>query len=255
MVRKVEVVRYGLLLLTVLNLCACNEVVLREDLTQEQALEIIAALGEQGIVAHGSKERGGRSRYKVELAGEHYSQAVVLLKERGLPTEARQSSQELLAQRGIVPNPRDFEALRLDRAIAAEVEETLQNNPSIVSARVVVRLNSKGRDPETEPRVAVMLKLRSNAKIEAAEIGEIIRSAVPGVKTENIKVSSSQELPAQPLGDTEGVDNQGYKKTVRVPLVKFLGLWRVPNDDYKSVAISIIIGIVVIFFLGAAIRF
>ncbi len=164
-----------LLLLSSALLCGCNTVAVQDELTQEQATEIVAALSSQGVSAFAQRETGGRGRYRVEVKRGAYSDAIQILHERGLPSESRATFSELIAPRGLVPDSREIEALRLDRALAAELEEALENNPAVASARVVVRVSSVPMEFAGEAErsgVSVSLRIRPGTEVTESEAQE-----------------------------------------------------------------------------------
>lgn len=239
----------------ILSLAGCNTVDVQEDLTQEQATEIAATLNNAGISATVDKESTGRGKYRVIVKRSSYSSALTLMHERGLPSEPRASFRDMIASRGLVPDSREVEALRLDRALAAEIEETIQNDPAVTAARVIVRMNSlpSGGLSEEKPGVSALLRVRPNKQINEVAVREVIARAIPGVSPEKIFISVSKAEEEATQVSIEGVDRQGDGKMVRVPLTDFLWAWRVPEDDYNSLALGLVMGIVMVFTLGAVI--
>lgn len=256
-VYRVGLVRSLCLALLALLLAACNKVPVAQSLTQNQATEIVAVLNSQGIGAEANREIGGRDRYDVQVKHGDYSEAVAVLHAKGLPSEARPSFNELIAQRGIIPNSREIEFLRLDRALAAEIEETLHNNPGIVNARVVVRvhaLQNTGSE-SVEPGVSVVVLTRTGAVIDRSEIAAVVTRAVPGVSEDKVFVSIHAVPPDEGVLSTEGVMNAGSGRVLRVPLTPFLWVWRVPESEYNSLALTLFGVILMVLVLGGVVGF
>lgn len=214
--------------------CACGSVPVAEDVSQTQATEIVATLNQSGIYALASKESGGRGKYTVEVKRSFYSQAVALLHEKGLPGERKPTFNEMVAQNGIIPNSREMDALKLDHALATEIEEMLQNHPGVASARVIVRLNFL--KSAQQPAVSVVVQQREGASATSESLAPLITRIVPGVQAENVTVTTVPTLGDREGGATEGVLNDG-KRIIRVPLAPFLFFWRVPEDDYGHIVI------------------
>lgn len=220
-----------------LLLSACNTVPVSENISQKQAIEIVAALGKNGISAVAEKESAGRGKYSVEVKRAQYAQAVALLQLNSLPAPEEPSFSDLIAQKGILPNSREIEALRLDRAMAAELEEALQAHPSVAAVKVIVRQNSLAEKPE--PGVSAVIRLKPGTEINLDSIRAVIQKTVPGVHPENISVEASVFTQNPAVLANEGVQNVAGE-VIRRPLANFLWLWSIPEDDYNGAVLSLI---------------
>jgi type III secretory pathway lipoprotein EscJ len=219
--------------LVLLAVCAsiigCGSTPVAQDLNQSQANEIVALLTTRGIPAVAHKESGGKGLFAVQISPDHYGAAVTLLHERGLPGEVRPTAQELLAPQGIIPSSREMEALRLDHALAAQIEEMLQNHPSISKARGVVRLNFLKE--EQHPSASLVVELRSAAPaVSEAEVAAVVMSALPGIAREAVSIQL-----ATALRDEGGNDSSGGVQLE--PMVGFLWFWKVPQSEYLGLAL------------------
>ncbi len=245
--QKRVLVRFAVAALCLL-LCSCSSVPVAEDISQSQANEIVAVLTQNGIYATASKASGGRGKYSVDVKRSFYSQAVSLLHEKGLPGEHKPTFNEMVAQNGIIPNSREIDALKLDHALATEIEEMLQNHPGISSARAIVRLNFL--KASQDPAVSVVIQQRPGMTIEAASISPLIVRIVPGVKDENVSVSIAPAIVTAGEAINEGVLNDSGR-IVRVPLAPFLFFWRIPEDDYAHIALVLVALLAIIAVVGA----
>lgn len=240
--------RFYLKLLTavlVLALAGCADIPIAQDISQSQATSIVAALGESGISSRAYKETGARGRYRVEVKEGNYSRAVGILNRKGLPGKPRASFEDLIAQRGFIPDSRSVEALRLDHAMGVQIEEILENHPAVVSSRVIVRSKSIADDSEEEPVVSAVIKQRDDVRLRSAEVLKLIENSVPGVVGENIFLSIQKALPQKDFKEQGGVYAAG-DGVVRVPLVPFLYSWHIPEDEYNSIAVVLVLLIVAI---------
>lgn len=237
-----------LIIVLVVFLNGCNTVPISEDLSQSQANEIVAALSERGISASATRETGGRGNFTVEIKRNYYTQAITLLQQLGLPGEKQPSFQELISPRGIIPNSREIEALRLDRARAAEIEDLLKSIPGVVSTRVVVRSGNNAG-------VSVLITTRAGVSFNESEVFEIVTRAVPGVERERIFLAQHDQEKLPGVDTVQGALNQGEGRVVALPLTIFLGGWRVPEDDYNSLALVLVFLMVMLFLLGWVIGF
>lgn len=230
-----------------LLVAGCNSTPIAEGVSQTQANQIVALLNNHGIAAQSSRDTGG-SKYTVEVRRSYYSQAVSLLTEKGYPREEKLTFNELTAQQGFLPSSREMEALRLDHALAGEVEELLESHPAVTEAKVIVRLNSVKENADSG--VSVLVQQRFERALQKEEVADIVARAVPGVQRQNITVSLHVLPPEQQIGPNEGVQNVNGKVS-RVPLISFLLGWRVPEDDYNGFALTLIGCFVAMVVVGA----
>ncbi|MEN9847068.1 MAG: hypothetical protein RIS36_2215 [Pseudomonadota bacterium] len=216
----------------------CGSSPVADDLGQREANKLVAVLGEHGIEAHVEKGRGSKGRYSVQVASGNFGGAVALLTKLGLPAERGASFQDLMAPSGILPPSQDVENLRMDRAIASEVEELLLGHGAVSTASVIVR--SHAIPVSTEPSVSIVAQIKRGAVFDPEKLREVVSRAVPGVKPSAVSFSvSEQEFGGGGVADE--------------PLVPFLSYWRVPVSEYNSLA-YLLIGLlsVVAFFTGVA---
>jgi len=89
---------------------------------------------------------------------------------------------------GLVPSPED-ERLERERAVAAEIAETLELIPGVTAARVHVRLAERGllsRGP-TEPSAVAVVRVDERGP-EAKVLRDILAAAVPGAAAKDVRV-------------------------------------------------------------------
>ncbi|MCB0332783.1 MAG: hypothetical protein KDD55_04740, partial [Bdellovibrionales bacterium] len=115
-VRPTHVVQLCCLILLSLCLSGCGDVPVARGITQSQANEIVAVLSHHGIYAFADKQVGVGDSYDVEVKKSYYTRAVDLLHAKGLPAKTPERFSDLIAQKGIIPDSREVEALRLDHA-------------------------------------------------------------------------------------------------------------------------------------------
>lgn len=225
----------------------CTSVPVAEDINQTQATEIVAILTEHGIASEADRETGGRGKYSVTVKRESYPQAVTILHERGLPSPQEPTFSETIAAKGFLPNSREIESLRVDRAMAAEIEEALKVHPGVSGIKAVVRRSSIS--DATSAGVSILVQEKLTATVDKNDVVQVVLKAVPGIKPENIYVSSIKENPVRPIASVEGAENK-EGRVIKVPLSPFLGFWRVPNSDLPGLSLTLLVGILVIGSLG-----
>ncbi len=241
------------LLMTVF-LTGCGSTPVVQDVTQKQAHEIVAVLVANGIEATVIKETGGGARYTVETSRDNYSRAISLMHDKGLPGEEQLSFQDLVAQRGLVPVSRAMEALRIDRALAIDIEEALKEIPSIASSRVIVRQNvlraAAGEFVGEKPGVSVVVQQRPGQKINNNDIAQLVLRVVPGIEADRILVLKEEPLLEEAVTSGDGAQGSGASQ-----LTGFLWFWRVPRSEYAGIALVfcsvLLLGLCVGWYLGS----
>lgn len=216
-------------------LSACGDSSVADGLAQRDANEIVAALRARGIEASTEKERGAKGRYTVSVSSDRFGEAAAALTDLGLPADQKLSFGELVAPSGILPSSREVEALRLDRASAAEIEALLSQHPGVASAGVIVRMRaaqpgeSSAVSPAVSPAVSVVVQKRAGDNLDESAVREIVTRAVPGIRPEGIVLMIAEQRPAPVVAEGSGAS-----------LVPFLVFWRVPQDDYGGLSLLLL---------------
>lgn len=246
---RVVIRRLCAVLICSLWLSGCNDVPVAQEVGQKEANQIVALLAANGIPAAASRESSGKGRYSVNVSSRNYSPSVVLMSQNDLPRDDQSPINDLIAQHGLVPNSREVEALRLDRALALELQELLAAHPAVVSAKVAVRLNFLGN--AGEPAVSAVIQASAPDALTADAVAELVGSSVPGVKRDNIKVlvQSAPNSAAAAQGEGAGVYRKG-QAAMHVPLASFLW-WRVAEGDAASITLVASLCLLIMLVAGA----
>jgi type III secretory pathway lipoprotein EscJ len=238
----------GFLIYCCICLSGCNNVRVAEDVSQTEANQIISELSKHGIYAVSTKTDATKPKYHVEVNNSFYTQAKSILVEKSLPKEGDKASfVDLVEARGLLPNSREIEGLRLDHAMAVELEEALNTHPDIAGAKVVIR--SHETETGSGRAVSVIIQEKADRTIDQANIKEIVKKTVPGLSDENIILTVGKASSASAEG---GLVQHGVQEgsEVFVPLTHFLFNWQVPEADYNAIVIVLIICFFVIAILG-----
>ena len=226
-----------------LSLCiafatGCGSSPVADDIGQREAHKVVAVLGEHGIQAHVEKGRGAKGRYSVLVASGDFGSAVALLTKLGLPAERGASFEDLMAPSGILPPSQEVEDLRMDRAIAAEVEELLLGHGAVSTVSVIVR--SHAIPIGVEPSVSIVAQVKKGSTFDQEKLRDAVIRAVPGVKPGAVSFSVNEQA-------------FGVGEKSEEPLMPFLRFWKVPVSQYNSLAF-LLIGLmsVVAFLSGVA---
>lgn len=213
---------------SVFLLSGCSSAPVADDVGQREANEIVAILSGHSIEASLVKARGTRGRYSVVVQESDFPRAAGVLSRLGLPADKKPSFQELTSSNGIIPPSREVEALRVDRAIAAELEELFRARSDVASASVLVRMQS--RQLTDRPTVTVVVQQSGSTALDVNEVREIASRAVPGIQRDDVYVSV-----AEPHESARTQAGQGTS------LVSFLGMWRVPAEDHSRLVAVVLL--------------
>lgn len=124
-----------------LSACTSKEEV-ASNLNIGQAIEVLLSLKHAGISAEKVKSGNGKNeKYLVTVPADDYLKSIEILHEFNLPKKETETVEALTAQEGFAPNIKEISGLRLDRALALEVERLILGLAGIVDARVVIRSN------------------------------------------------------------------------------------------------------------------
>lgn len=254
--------RYFSILLCGLFLClgACsNREELASSLTSKQSVEILVALERASITAKREKISGGRGdRYSVTVEPGQFTAALELLHELGLPSEPDESFEELTRQRGFAPNSPALSRLRLDYALAAELERMLRLLPGVIEARVLVRSPSADLfgDAVSKPSASVLIRYaasQNNLPFDEAKVRELVKQSVPGLDDEEIKISSSKVLVkglAPRFGVEQGSESGSGQDIVPLTQIKPLFGFRLAEADVGKATLQLGLYLVAFCFSG-----
>lgn len=177
------------MLLLVLALTGCKQTMF-SHLSEPEANEIVALLGQAGIVA--SKSAAGDAGFRLEVASSAFPDAVTLLKEHGLPRPAYANLGQVFKREGLVSTPTE-ERIRFVYAQQQELENTLSRLPGVVSARVHV-VHPHNDPLADKPRLAtasVVLIHRRDADLASSvsQIKALVGHSIEGLSHENVSLS------------------------------------------------------------------
>lgn len=258
------------LLILVAHLSACNQVTVSSDLNQSQANEIIAELSSAGIEARTEKGAGARGKLSIVVDESDYSRAVTLISKKSLPSPARLTFEEMTAPSGFMPNSRELDAARLDRALALEIEQLIGALPNIERVSAVVRANH-GLTDSASPALSLVIVGWGISQVESeqpnesstgiaqsintsisvseqfrVEILKLVQQVFPGVRRDNITLilaESNQPNPSllsNSLVQTSATGTPSTTALIQQQSTRKFIFWDIPQSSYAGLAIAVI---------------
>lgn len=208
-------------LMLVLAGCMARGEELVADVNGKQSIEVVVALNRAGITATRERSAGRGERYSISVAPADYPKAMQVLHDFQLPSRDEETLEELTAPKGFVPNSREVAGLRLDHALALEVERLISALPGVSDARVVIRSNliAEGVTGAKASVVVRYLSPSGTMPFSLEEVKKLVAQTVPGIAPESIEVVPSRLIIP---GVAESSALEGNVRIDTVPLSPFL---------------------------------
>lgn len=228
--------------------CEAPKVV--ENISQSQAIEIVALLSANGISATAYKDKGASGSYTITVRKGQYHQSIGLLQANDLPSEREMTFKDLVEERGFLPNSRKIEGLRYDHAVALELEELLENTAGVAAAKVVVRTSSEKLD--SKPGASIVLQVKEEIQVSREQIEALVKTVLPGINSEDIVIVMGNIRPVEIVGESQsvGLYNDGRGHLISVPLTSFF-FWYLPEGDLEQVSLFLGFALFAAILMGA----
>ncbi|KVU59699.1 YscJ/HrcJ family type III secretion apparatus lipoprotein [Burkholderia ubonensis] len=184
--------------LTCFVLAGCSKN-LYENLSEQDANEMIAALFEDGIDA--SKQRSGNGKHwMVTVRNSQFAGAIEILRDRGLPREKRDDLGVLFRKDGLVSTPTE-ERVRFLYGLSQELSSTIAAIDGVIVARVQIVLpNNDPLAQEVKPSSAsVFIKYRADSSVGkiVPQIKTLVVNSVEGLTYERVSVTAVAAEPGR----------------------------------------------------------
>lgn len=178
-----------LALAAALLLSACS-VDLYTGLSEQEANEMLAALGAEGIDAR--KQRADAAGWTVQVDESRLGAAVAVLRNNGLPQERYTTLGDVFQRQGLVSTPAE-ERMRYIHAVSQELSQTLRNIDGVVAARVhvVVPANDPLADKLRPSSAAVFIKHRpdTDLRLLGPAVKDMVAHSIEGLTHEQVSLS------------------------------------------------------------------
>ena len=232
----------------IFTFASCKEEIVARNLDQKQANEIVSVFSKFKISSKVTKDANSKKLLMVKVDRDDYEEAASILTQKGLPKDKGSTFADVISHHGILPDSKRMEDLRLDKALALEIEESLSKMNEFSNVSVVVRKEYLGN--LSNPLVSVLLvKNVSDSVVNYDNVYNIIQTAIPGIAKRDIKLVIE-------VKNDEGFLNENYTKSLDgknsrlIKLEKFLGKFNVSKDDYVRLSMFYISSLFIAFSLG-----
>lgn len=217
--------RCGLMLAAIalpLSLAGCGEQELFSKLSEGEANEVVAALGQADIAA--SKNQAGKEGWSIAVDPDNFSRSVEVLKAKGLPRQAYSSLGQVFEKKGFVSSPIE-ERARFIFGLSQELSHTVSAIDGVVEARVHLAI------PEADPlsdkikpsSAAVFVKYQPgfDLRAETGAIKALITNSVEGLSYDRVSVVM---VPSQAARETSGMALEGNSSLATAGILGALGV-------------------------------
>lgn len=207
-------------------LAACAKQEVYSGLTEAEANEITATLLSNGIRA--TKTTNGDKGSSVSVEPDQFLPAVKILRDAGLPRQAKEDLGVIFKKSGITSTPFE-ERVRFAYGLSQEIEKTLNSIDGVVVSRVhLVLPEAPEFGKQVQPSSAsVFIKHRSGVDIEylTPQIRRLVSNAIEGLSYAAVNVTTVEAQPATVFFRTDPT-TMPQARDLRTGTEKFLSDWR-----------------------------
>lgn len=197
-------------------LAGCQEQ-LFDNLKEDEANAVIAALQEESIPAY--KATGTEGTFRVMINEHDFARAMRVLSAAGLPGRRFDDLGRVFGKESMFSTPMEEKARYL-YAMQEELAHTISAIDGVLASRVHLVLPEQdqlGREVQ-KPSAAVMIKYSDNGRVDIEayrpEIRRIIAASVPNIDEERIVIAffpSLQETPRPPIRPARQISLLGIR--------------------------------------------
>lgn len=192
-----KIFRLACLMLLVLAI-GCGTIELYQNLTEDEANEMMVLLSQNNIKAHKKKVIAQNEvSYLVQVKESDMVRARELLIQQNLPRRKELGLTGVYKEKGLIPTP-DEQKARYLLALKGEIINSLERIPQVVDADVVLNIPTKdefaGADKQRllRPTASVVVRIKSDGSVTDAvtesKIQQFVASAVEGLNPRDVAV-------------------------------------------------------------------
>lgn len=179
--------RIACIALACLLLAACNRVTLYNDLDEQQANQVMAALLGSGLASEKSPSPSKKG-WEVRVNRNDFPYAMQVLNSQGLPHATYRSMGEIFKKEGFVSSAMD-ERARYTDGLQQEISRTLSRIDGVVEARVHIALPPPdplgGRENDSSASVIIFERPGAKLRDRETDLKVFIKDSVEGLKDVN----------------------------------------------------------------------
>lgn len=203
--RKRHVICAAIAVIVLVTLVSCGGIALYQNLSEEDANEILVLLNENGIKAKKQTEvRQNETFWSVVVPDRDMARARELLMQHNLPRKRELGLTGVYKEKGLIPTP-DEQKARYILALKGEIINSLERIPDVVDADVVLNIPTKEEFSTAEekakqrPTASVIVKLKpaegQAVSLTEAKVQEFVANSVEGMSPRDVTVVLSY-IPA-----------------------------------------------------------
>lgn len=211
-------IQYTLLVIIFLSLgclAGCGKETVYQELSEQDANEILVVLFKNGIDASKTKiESSQEVSYTVSVSKDDLQKSRRILVENNLPRRRALGFSEICKEKGLIPTPEEEKCRKL-LALKGEIINSLEKIPGVIEADVVLNIPvvsefSTETQAGKKPTASAIVKARRDAAYEISEsrLQRFISNAVENLDPRDVSViinlveSPQQAVAAGPLPTT-----------------------------------------------------
>jgi type III secretion protein J len=209
------------LLLIALFSASCGRIELYQNLTEDDANEILVLLSENGIKAEKKKAVvQNETTYSIQVKEIDMARARGLLLSHNLPRKKELGLTGVYKEKGLIPTP-DEQKARYILALKGEIINSLRRIPQVIDADVVLNIPTKDEFASADsqhllrPTASVVVRAKPELSglqtITEAKVQQFVANAVEGLNPRDVTVVISylpvEEKVVRP-GDVQTLPNR-----------------------------------------------
>jgi type III secretory pathway lipoprotein EscJ len=223
----------------------CLDRTLVQDISQKEALQILALLDSKGIPASLVKQSGGSSKFSILVSESDFAPGATLLNQAGLPEVAVASIADMLQSDSIIPSSRQWESARLSYLDSLQISALIESLPYVKKSTVL-----KSGDNE----YAIVIRLQKVEKFFPRVAPEVAMQSIQQEVSNLIKRGTDNEGPLLKIrlykDDDEILTSLPNKKYKR-----FLNVITLPEEEIPLIAWALLVATLVTAFAGAVLGY
>lgn len=185
-----QLIRALLIILPAMLLTACNENTLLENLTQQQANQVMAILQQHDISAQ--KRGGGKAGYTITVSLAENTAALSIINQYQLPWPADVQIEKAFPENALVASP-NAEQARVLSLQEQRLEQSLRIIDQVVNAKVHISYPPFGNEISAKSvteHVGVIITFKGDIdeNLFITQIKSLIKNSLNNIRYENISV-------------------------------------------------------------------